>query len=55
MQTVKALDLSRNDMRWVIEHDPERCTMCGSCVAQCTQNAIEAVMLRRDVTVSEGL
>lgn len=54
MQTVKALDLSRNDMRWVIEHDPDRCTMCGSCVAQCTQNAIEAVMLRRDVTVSEA-
>ena len=54
MQTVNALDLSRNDLRWVIEYDPSRCTMCGSCVAQCTQNAIEAAMLRQDLTVSDA-
>ena len=53
MQTVKALDTCTDDLRWVIRYDPTRCTMCGSCVAQCMQNAIEVRMMRQEYTVSE--
>jgi glutamate synthase (NADPH/NADH) large chain len=54
METVKSQDITCNDLPWKIEYRPERCTMCGSCVAACTFNAIEAVMERRSVTVSTG-
>ncbi len=54
MQTVKALDLYPGDLRWIIEYEPSRCTMCGSCVAQCTQNALEVRMMRQDLTVSRA-
>lgn len=52
METVKTQDISVNDLSWKIAYDPERCTMCGSCVAACTFNAIEATMERRSITVS---
>lgn len=54
METVKMQDITCNDLPWKIEYRPERCTMCGSCVAACTFQAIEAVMERRSVTVSTG-
>lgn len=52
METVKTQDISVNDLSWKIAYEPERCTMCGSCVAACTFNAIEATMERRSITVS---
>lgn len=54
METVKMQDISVNDLPWKIEYQPDRCTMCGSCVAACTFNAIEAAVERRSVTVSTG-
>lgn len=54
METVRTQDVSVNDLPWKIEYATERCTMCGSCVAACTFNAIEAVVERRSVTVSTG-
>jgi len=52
METVKTQDVTVNDLPWKIAYIPERCTMCGSCVATCTFNAIEATMERRSITVS---
>lgn len=54
MEAVRTQDVTVNDLPWKIEYSPERCTMCGSCVATCTFNAIEAAMERRSVTVSTG-
>lgn len=54
METVKTQDVTVNDLSWKIGYMPERCTMCGSCVATCTFNAIEATMERRSITVSTG-
>ena len=54
MEAVKIQDITVNDLPWKIEYSPERCTMCGSCVASCSFNAIEAAMERRNVTVSTG-
>lgn len=54
METVRTQDITVKDLPWIIEHKPERCTMCGSCVAACTFNAIEAAVERRSVTVSTG-
>ncbi|MDR3357708.1 MAG: 4Fe-4S binding protein [Desulfovibrio sp.] len=52
MESVRTQDVSFNDLPWKIAHYPERCTMCGSCVAACTFNAIEPAMTRRSLTVS---
>ncbi|MDR0816499.1 MAG: 4Fe-4S binding protein [Desulfovibrio sp.] len=52
MESVKTQDISVNDLPWKIAYHPERCTMCGSCVAACTFNAIEAGVVRLSVTVS---
>ena len=52
METVRTQDATCNDFPWKIAYRPERCTMCGSCVAACTFNAIEVVMERHSVTVS---
>jgi len=54
METVRTQDVTFNDLNWKIEYLPDRCTMCGSCVATCTFSAIEATMERRTVTVSTG-
>lgn len=53
METVvRTQDVTFNDLPWKIEYSPERCTMCGSCVASCTFRAIEAGVERRSVTIS---
>ena len=52
MELVRTQDVSYNDLPWKIVHYPERCTMCGSCVAACTFNAIVPAMARRSLTVS---
>jgi glutamate synthase (NADPH/NADH) large chain len=54
METVRTQDIGINDLNWKIEYNQERCTMCGSCVASCTFNAIEPTMSRRSITVSKG-
>jgi glutamate synthase (NADPH/NADH) large chain len=54
METVRTQDATFNDFPWKIEYKPERCTMCGSCVAACTFQAIEAGVERRSITISTG-
>ena len=54
METMRTQEVTVNDLPWKIEHSTIRCTMCGSCVAACTFNAIEAKMERRSVTISTG-
>ncbi len=54
METVKTQDVTVNDLPWKIEYKPDRCTMCGSCVAACTFQAIQPAVERRSVTVSTG-
>ncbi|MEN6414034.1 MAG: glutamate synthase-related protein [Veillonellales bacterium] len=54
METVKMQDMTVTDLPWKIEYQPDRCTMCGSCVAACSFDAIEAAMERRSITVSTG-
>ncbi len=54
METVRTQDPTFNDLPWKIEYLPERCTMCGSCVAACTFKAIEAGVERRSITISTG-
>ena len=39
METVRTQDVTFNDLAWKIKYTPDRCTMCGSCVAACTFNA----------------
>lgn len=52
MESVKTQDTGVNDLPWKIEYHAQRCTMCGSCVAACTFNAIEVHVSHRSVTVS---
>src|SRR4051794_21984827 len=54
METIKSQDVTVNDLPWKIEYLPDRCTMCGSCVAACTFKAITPVMERRSMTISTG-
>ena len=54
MESVTTQDIGVNDLRWIIDYRPERCTMCGSCVAGCTLNALEVAVMRQDLTVSRA-
>ena len=55
METVKTQDVTVNDLNWKIDYDPDRCTMCGSCVAACTFNAIEVVVERHSMKFEDAL
>ena len=52
METMRTQEVTFNDLPWKINYTPERCTMCGSCVAACTFGAIEARIERRSMTIS---
>lgn len=43
MEAINTQDIATNDLAWKIEYIPERCTLCGSCVAACTFAAIAFV------------
>ncbi|MCR4666976.1 MAG: 4Fe-4S binding protein [Desulfovibrio sp.] len=53
METVTIHDITVNDLDWTIAYQPELCTLCGSCVAACTFNAIEVTAQARTTTFSE--
>ncbi|MGN0193153.1 MAG: glutamate synthase-related protein [Candidatus Gastranaerophilaceae bacterium] len=54
METVNVADTSKDDLKWQIEYNPERCTLCGRCTAACTFGAIEASVEKRRKVYSEG-
>ena len=54
MEAVRTQDVGVNDLPWKIEYDRDRCTMCGSCVASCSFQAIKASVERKSITRSEG-
>ena len=54
METIRTQDIAVNDLTWKIEYHAERCTLCGSCVASCTFNALKVDVQRRSVTFSTG-
>jgi len=53
METVKINDLACNDLPWKVIYDTERCTLCGSCVAACTFDAIKPKIERRRKAFSD--
>jgi Fe-S-cluster-containing hydrogenase component 2 len=53
METVKINDLACNDLPWKVIYDTERCTLCGSCVAACTFEAIAPKVERRRKSFSD--
>ena len=54
MEAVRTQDIGRNDLRWKIEYDEASCTLCGSCVAACTFDAIEVSVRRHSLPLSDG-
>ncbi len=53
MEAVKTQDVGVNDLPWIIEYHPNRCTMCGSCVASCSFKSIKVAVRGQSLTVSE--
>ena len=54
METVKIQETTPNDLPWKIEYSASRCTLCGSCVAACSFQAIECKVEKRRTVFSEG-
>ncbi|NVN92905.1 MAG: 4Fe-4S binding protein [Desulfuromonadales bacterium] len=53
METIKINDLACNDLPWKVIYDTKRCTLCGSCVAACTFDAIAPKIERRRKAFSD--
>ena len=54
MEPVKINDLACNDLPWKIAYDQNRCTLCGSCIAACTFDAIGPKMERRRMVFTDS-
>ena len=54
METVDITGISKSDLKWQIEHNQDKCTLCGKCVAACTMGAIKADVQKRRKVVSRG-
>lgn len=51
---MKVNQLAKDDLPWLIEYNPDRCTLCGKCVASCSFGAIKADIEKRRKVISEG-
>lgn len=47
-------EMSKDDLIWQIDYDPQRCTLCGKCVASCSFKAIEASVEKRKKVWTQG-
>lgn len=54
MAAVETTSINKEDVMWQIEYDPNKCTLCGRCVAVCTFGAIKADIEKRRKVLSEG-
>ena len=54
METIDTTSISKSDLKWQIEHNQEKCTLCGRCAAVCTMGAIKADVQKRRKVVSCG-
>ena len=54
METIDITGISKSDLKWQIEHNQEKCTLCGKCLAVCTMGAIKADVQKRRKVVSKG-
>ncbi len=55
MAAVTINQLAKDDLPWLIEYDPSKCTLCGKCVASCSFGAIKSDIEKRRKVVSEDL
>ena len=54
MEAVKVQDLAIDDLPWIVEYHPRRCSLCGNCVASCTFGAIRAEVRRLPEPVADA-
>ena len=55
MATVEITGIDKQDLTWQIEHDQNKCTLCGNCVAACTFGVIKADVQKRKKVISNGV
>ncbi|MCD8025203.1 MAG: 4Fe-4S dicluster domain-containing protein [Candidatus Gastranaerophilales bacterium] len=54
MGTIDITGIDKQDLTWQIEHDSNKCTLCGNCIAVCTFGAITADVQKRKKVLSGG-